>query len=165
MSELRLKSILGVPLVVSHFLAVVLLFVIRLVNAFTIAEEFWTALALIGPMFAAHTSLIISSIVVNRRNRCGSSAKVGWQFAFLGLFIAVAFIICLYGAIILFWLKIGLRSFEQFKNTLGVIEAVFGVYLGVFVRALFGKNTTLQSASMTSPGMERGPHKGSPGPG
>jgi hypothetical protein len=136
MGEAQLKVRLGVFLIVAHFFAIVLIVVLHFMGGF-LFEEMTTAVALVAPLFAGYTTLIIKYIIDSRRDVVPVQKPVTSVFAFVSFLTPALFVFAIYALIILKALNVGFDSFDQFKILLGLVEAAFAVYLGQIVYAMF----------------------------
>jgi hypothetical protein len=133
----RHSAIVGLMIVLGHFSLLILVIALwlRYPTGFLFGEMV-TAIGIIGPLFAAYTTVIINVILRTRHERVeadrGNGFSRGMSIALPILFAAIV------GRIIWCWtFKIGFTDFEQFKVALGSIEGVFGLYVGQFIYGIF----------------------------
>jgi hypothetical protein len=150
MREERLKTTLGLYIVVAHF-AIILLIVAFWFSDYFLFEEMTTALALIIPMFATYTTVIIRNIIDEMHPTQRESKEVTVAFTFISFFIPSLFTFFIAALIILKALNIGFDSFEQFKILLGLAETIFALYVGQIISKLFNKRNEVETPVMNSP--------------
>jgi hypothetical protein len=134
MTVQKLRNRSACYLVGGHFLLLILL----LVYPGFAFEKSIALVAIIGPLFAGFTTLIIkyfaSTSVAEMRDRSRAAPPL--------VFFAFLIPTCLYTAILLIVLgyahaKLDINSFDSVKNAVGGLEALFGVYIGYLVGDLF----------------------------
>ena len=141
MTEDKLKSTLGIILVIAHFLVILLVIVFYFLEAF-LFEEMTTTLALIIPMFAVYTTAIIKSIIDNKNTEHDPTVplrNVTNSFVFVSLFLPVLFTLFVLALVVLKAFNVGFDKFEQFKILIGLAETIFGIYVGQIIGSLFDK--------------------------
>jgi hypothetical protein len=134
MTEVQLKSRIGIFLIMSHFFLILLIMILYLFGGF-LFEEVTTTIALIFPMFSIYTTAIIKNIIANRTQRQTWSKDVTRDYIFITFFIPSIFIVFLIS--IIFIKVFNITTFEQFKIMLGVSETVFGTYVGLVLSSMF----------------------------
>jgi hypothetical protein len=139
MSERNLAAFIGIAFVVSNFLTIFLVIALYALRGFTF-EEMTTTIAIIIPVFAAHTTTIVKFAAKHRdvNNVAHQENRQTFLFTFISIFVTTMLIIAVIGLVFMRAFNIGLTTFEQFKIMLGGIEAVFAGYAGLVVSALFG---------------------------
>jgi hypothetical protein len=138
MRESTLRVCTAVLFVVSHFITLILVGALYLQRGFTF-DETLTTIAIITPLFAGYTTLIVKFIVANR-SKLPDPATDPLQsglFVFLSLFIPILFILVIVAIVLARGFNAGITTFEQFKILLGVVEGAFAVYVGLILNALF----------------------------
>jgi small-conductance mechanosensitive channel len=146
-TEDKLKSTLGILLVIAHFLVILLVVVFYFLEAF-LFEEMTTTLALIIPMFAVYTTAIVKSIIENRNiehNPTVPVRNVTNSFVFISLVIPVLFTLFVLALVVLKAFNVGFDKFEQFKILIGLTETIFGIYVGQIIGSLFDKSKMKKS--------------------
>lgn len=141
MTESKLRDSVGLLLIISHFVVIMVIIVLTLfLERFTF-DEMTTAIALILPMFAVYTTVIIKHIIGNRENVNAAPKTVTRNFAFISFFLPILFILAILLIVLSRSEKKGFENFEQFKITLGIIESVFAIYVGQIINSLFKSKT------------------------
>lgn len=137
MNEYKLKVSVGVFLILSHFLVIVLIVALKIRGGFDY-EEMTTAIALIIPMFAAYSTAIIKFFIDNKDVPDEEQlSHVRKPFVFVTFLIPALFVSSLISVILLRARRIGISDAQQFKQMLGMIETVFGIYIGLLMRSMF----------------------------
>ncbi len=138
MTESTLRIATAGLFVVSHFLTLVLVGALYLKRGFTF-EETTTTIAIIAPLFAGYTTLIVKHIIANRNRKSDPSTSPiqSGLFVFVSLFIPVVFICVIVSMVLVRAYNAGISDFEQFKILLGIVEGAFAVYVGLIINALF----------------------------
>lgn len=136
MTERKLKFAIGIALIGMH-VGVMLLVIAFYVHGGFSFDQLTTVLAVIAPMFAGYTTAITVFIVNNRYQTRDVSKSVTATFALMSLMFPVLFTVLIVGAISLQAFTLIFANFEEFKQALVVIEAVFAGYVGRFVYAMF----------------------------
>jgi hypothetical protein len=152
MTENKLKSTLGIFLIIAHFVVILMVVVFYFLDAF-LFEEMTTTLALIIPMFAVYTTAIIKSIIDNRNIEHNPTIPVPHvtnSFVFVSLVLPALFALFVLGLVTLKAFSVGFDSFEQFKILIGLAETIFGIYVGQIIGSLFDKGKKKQSQKKKS---------------
>lgn len=136
MSENRLRSILGIALVVSQFVVVVWTVYVYVRGGLKF-DEMTTAVALLVPMFAVHTTTVVKYFVIHKHRVSSQEEPVTLPFAFLSFFFPVLFVCALLTLVGLKAYGIALASFGEFKTALGLVQTCFAVYIGLFISSLY----------------------------
>jgi hypothetical protein len=100
-------------------------------------DEMTTSFALISPLLAGYTTVILTFIRKNRNNMCDTSPKVNFAYWGLAFFYTLSFLIAICVVLIFKAHNLGFANFEQFKYTLALIETMFGIYVGHFIYTMF----------------------------
>jgi len=104
-------------------------------------EEMTTAVALITPMFASFTTVIVKQVIAERSKRVVASPAVNGAFVFLSFFFPALFVAYLGVITFLKAFNVKIENVEQFKGLLAVGETGFAVYIGMFIGSLFQQPT------------------------
>jgi hypothetical protein len=128
-----LKSTVGLFLILAHFGAICLPFILAYWS-FRLEEAGKIALVL-APVFSLYTVAIVKDIIKNQSAR-SSNKIVNLNFVFISFFFPVLFSIALYGIIIAYALS-WIDDFDEMRNALSGVEIIFGVYLGFILDNLF----------------------------
>lgn len=140
MTESKTRTALGLFLVVSHFAVLVLIITLHFFGGFTF-DEMTTAVAIITPMFASFTTVIVSQVIAERTQFRAASKQVSMAFVFLSFFFPVLLVAYLVAIILLRAFNVAIENFENFKGLLALGETAFAVYIGQFVKSLFKQAT------------------------
>ena len=136
MKESKLKSILGLLIIISHFIAILLTIFLWILGGF-LFDEMTTTVALIIPLFSIYTTAIIKDVIANRVSRPTKQKTVSPEYVFITFFIPGIFVFLLISIIILKSFNIGFEDFEQFKIMLGLLQTIFGAYMGLVLSSQF----------------------------
>ena len=137
MTETRLRSLLGLFLIVSQFAVILMTASLHFLGGLRF-DEMTTAVALIVPMFAVHTTTVVKYFIAHRADaEEDGSSRVTVAFTFLALFFPLLFVSSLFAVILLKAYGVALGSFDQFKGALGIIQTCFAVYIGLFISSLY----------------------------
>ena len=136
MTEIDLKNRIGLFIIIFHFLSIILILILYLLNGF-LFDEMTTTIALVIPMFSIYTTTIIKRIISSKLKSNLNSPHVSNEYVFITFFIPSLFIAFLYVIILLKAFNIGFNSFEEFKIMLAVTETAFGTYMGIVLSSLF----------------------------
>jgi hypothetical protein len=141
MTARTIQAIVGVIFIVSHIGVLILVAAFYIARGFTF-EEMTTTIAIIAPVFAGYTLIIVRAIMAERtQSDTVPKVKERFLFTFLSLFVPVVFVVVLVAIICLRAYNVGISSFEQFKTMLALVEGVFAVYLGPIIQSLFSAGT------------------------
>jgi len=135
MRDEELKERIGLFVIVSHFLCVVLVVVFFLMGGFEF-DEMTTIISLVLPVFAVYTSGIVKYII-SRKHKSTKGRLVSKSYAFISFLMPVVFIAAVFSVITLSAFNYGFSSFEQLKYMLGLVEVVFGAYMGVIMASMY----------------------------
>ena len=135
MTEQQLKRLIGLFIVISHFSVVIFVIGLYFARAF-LFEEMTTIVALILPMFSVYTTAIIKYVIATKTMQ-RRGAKLNSEYIFITFLIPALFVASLFGIIFAKSLNYGFSSFDQFKNLLGLIQVIFGAYMGLILSTMF----------------------------
>jgi hypothetical protein len=136
MTESRLQAVLGVLLIISQF-GVILATMYIYVRGGLRFDEMSTAIALLVPMFAVHTTTVVKFFVANKHATNPREVPVTSTFVFLSIFFPVVFVLALLCVIGLKSYGIAFASFNEFRVALGLVQTCFAVYIGLFISSLY----------------------------
>jgi hypothetical protein len=138
MTELKLRNLISVFLIVAHVVIFGLIVLLRLLHGLT-TTEFSTAVSIIAPMLGAATGLAISYVIGAKKKprKSAASPELSGVYVFTALFLPVLFVLAIAGIVIL--TATGFTSFEEFKAALAAVETIFGAYTGRMLASLFEK--------------------------
>jgi hypothetical protein len=137
MTELQLRNRLGMAIVSVHFLLIGVVIVLFFAGGF-LFPEMTTTVALLVPIFASYTTAVVRETLKTKVAAPDTSETLSPQFVRLSWFTLVVFSLFLVAIILCKALHIGFANFEEFKILLAIGETAFGVYLGMFVKSLYG---------------------------
>jgi hypothetical protein len=140
MTESKTRTALGLFLVISHFAVLLLIITLHFLGGFKF-DEMTTAVAIITPMFASFTTVIVSQVITERSQVAAASENVSAPFVFLSFFFPVLFVGYLVAVILLRAFNLAIENFEHFKGLLALGETAFAVYIGQFIKGLFKQAT------------------------
>jgi hypothetical protein len=132
--DFRIK--VGLFFVVTHFIILAWVLICKFMGGYTF-EEMTTLIALLIPMFASYSTVIIKDIVKNAEVDQTNKVVYTAQFKFLTLFLCILFFGFLFTVIFLKAFNYGFEDFEQLKLTVGILESMFGAYVGQFIFSMY----------------------------
>ena len=138
MSLNQIRARIGIFLLVAHATMMALLLFFYFFGGFTF-PEFMDSIGLIGPIFAAFTTIIVRWYLKNSHTIDNSEA-VSRPYIFITIGLPSFFVSFI---ILLIWAKaynFGIESFANFKTILALGETGFAVSLGFLVESLFTEN-------------------------
>jgi hypothetical protein len=135
MRESRIKTMVGLFLVISHFIVILLVIFFYFRHGF-LFDEMTTTEALIVPMFAGNTTLTVSWIIATRKEQPVEDKVLSGAFTFLSFFFPVVFTVYVALVVCLKAFNV-IEDLEKFKAMLGLGETFFAVYVGMFAKSLF----------------------------
>jgi hypothetical protein len=91
MTESKTRTALGLFLVISHFAVLLLIITLHFLGGFKF-DEMTTAVAIITPMFASFTTVIVNQVITERSGVAAASENVSAPFVFLSFFFPVLFV-------------------------------------------------------------------------
>jgi hypothetical protein len=127
----------GIFMIVTHFGILLSIFAFWISGGF-LFDEMITALGLIAPLFAGYSTVIFSYIADHNKMK-PPSEPVTVSYRVVSFLVALLFAVVVGGAVVLWAFKIGFTDFEQFKIVVGLLEGMFGVYVGQFIYSMFPK--------------------------
>ena len=136
MTETQLKTRVGLFVVIAHFSILILVLVLYVLGGF-LFNEMTTTSALIVPMFSVYTTAIIKYIIAGKNRMPCKGDPVTGEYAFIAWFVPGLFVGVLIAAILLKAFNVGFSSFEEFKIMMGVLETVFGAYVGLVLASMY----------------------------
>ena len=134
MTDTRIKSQIGLFIVISHVLIVLLTGAYGIKKWF-LPEEMKTIIALLSPILGVYAAAVVKYFTVQRYQK-GKGCKVRNEFAVLTYFIVFVFIGCIALVITLSALNLGF-TYEQTLTTIAAIETAFGGYFSIVLSSLF----------------------------
>jgi hypothetical protein len=136
MNRHQLRSTVGLFLVLAQFALMGAILWLGLTDRLTF-DDATTAIALVLPLFAVHTTTIVKYFVEHAERQPNSSAgRLSAAYALLSFIIPVIFVAYFF-ALVAIRASGGLPKFENFKTALGIGETAFGLYVGLIVGSLF----------------------------
>ncbi|PZF72565.1 hypothetical protein [Taibaiella soli] len=146
MKENKLINILSILFITGHFSIIIEILALRFIGWYD-TPAIKICLPIIVPLFAAYTTVIINYYVVNKSKTRVSEDLVNIVFAFIAIFIPLVFI-CIMGYI-LYYQAVSPMDNDDFTFFLGLGELIFGVYLGILVKSIYGATPPLESKKQT----------------
>ena len=135
MYERNLKKAISVFVTLSHIMMFVTFIAFYSIRGFTF-EEMTTCLALMGPVFSGFTTIIFKNVIQEKYITRGGR-RVSGLYVFHSFLLPGALVGLIFAAVFLKAFNQVFSSFEQFKLTLGLIEAAFAAYVGQFLSSLY----------------------------
>lgn len=157
MDFLSIKRRATLLLIGSHVLCVSWIIILYFLGGFAF-EDLTTAIALLVPLFAGFTTMIVRDAVAQAspEARPEQNRQMPWAFRFLTLTFTAGFSVYLFVIVTLKGFNLGFRTFEEFKILLGVSETVFGVYVGILLPTLFTHGAEKKQLAGTTTGNPTG---------
>lgn len=149
MTEVQLKNVIGLFLVIGHFAIILLLLLLYFSGGF-LFEEMTTTLSLISPMLASYTTVVIRHILMHKRPSARGRTPVSFPFILITFMLPSLFLFFIGGLVLFKAHNIAFETFEQFKTLLAAGETIFGVYIGHVVASLFEEHKPKQSGKTTA---------------
>lgn len=138
MTEHRLKTLLGVYIIILNVFLISLVFVCFHEGGFD-PDELTTVLAIVFPMFACYTTAATRHLVNERAVRHIKTKKLSNAFVVISFAMPSAFVMVISFVIYLQADGRTFTNFEQFKKLLLIVETLFSAYLGQILYATFGR--------------------------
>jgi len=144
MKETRLKTIIFVFMLIAK-IATLLAILVEYATDGLEKTEMFSSIALIMPLFTVYLSVIIKDLMDN-------PYKENKEIKYVKTSISVlAFVVFPLYALAIIWLIVlagsGKISGEELQPYLGIIESIFGIYVGQIILTLFGnKETKIKTA-------------------
>jgi hypothetical protein len=137
MKQSRFKNIVSALLILSHFVAIILVILSYFLKGFEF-NQFTTTIGLIIPIFATYTTYIVQDMVKNKDIKPPKTEpQLNKIYIFTTIFLISLFSIYIISIIILKSMNAVLEDFDKFKTMLMLGEAMFGVYIGKLISDLF----------------------------
>jgi hypothetical protein len=136
MTERSLRDLVGIFIIIANLLVIAVTLILYFLGGF-LFDELTTTIALLVPMFSVYTTAIVKSFVSHRRQIRDTSSPVTPQYVFVAWVFPLTFTAFLVTLVVMKAFNVGFSSFEQFKGLLIASEAIFGVYVGLVLSAMF----------------------------
>lgn len=133
MKEIKIKIYLSVFFILSHFGIVLYLVYLRYYLDYIQQRDFEAAASIIFPVFATISTIIIKYIIENKNRSLVKSRKVNNLFVFISFLLPFLFVLSL---VIVIYLQ-RVKPNPNFVPILGILESLFGVYIGYIIKSLF----------------------------
>jgi hypothetical protein len=155
---LRLKRTITILMIMSHLVTFFWILVLYVFGGFAF-DELTTAIALLMPLFAGFTTMIVKDTIAEAAPGAVAvqTRELPWSFGFLTLAFCGSFTAYLVLIVTLKGFNVGFSSFDQFKVLLGISETVFGVYIGYLMPILFTQGGHQPSRPPTDGGATKPP--------
>ncbi|HEA19512.1 hypothetical protein LCGC14_0710540 [marine sediment metagenome] len=133
MKEVKIKIALSLFFILSHFGLMLYIIYLHFYKDWLGKEDFEASISILGPIFATITTVIIKYIIDNKNKSLKQSRKVNYLFVFVSFLLPILFVL-----VIFFIIDKQTKSpIVGFIALLGMIESLFGVYIGFIVKSLF----------------------------
>ena len=133
MKEIKIKIYVSVFFILSHFGVVLYLVYLRYYLDYIGHKDFEAAASIIFPVFVTITTIIIKYIIENKYRSLEKSRIVNKMYVFISFLIPLLFVAILIAVIY----KQQSSPIAEFVPVLGLIESLFGVYIGYIIKSLF----------------------------
>ena len=141
MTETKLRTVVGIFLMVSHI--VILLLVLVLFQEAKLTEgEFTTSMGIMVPALSALATLSVTYAISMKRRKqyAARSERLSGIYVFTALLFPSVYLLLMAGLVLMKGLD-RFSSFEQFKLSLGAVETIFAGYTGKVMASLFSSGT------------------------
>lgn len=135
MRESKLKNVIAISIATSKFLIIVWLLLLFLAESYSF-DDFISIMSIILPAFSVHASVIIRYTVMQRYKNQAEDRVVKASFLYTTLAMLFFYTFAII-ATLAYRHDVGPDSMENVKTSLGLIETVFGGYLGYAIANLF----------------------------
>ncbi|GAB4198503.1 MAG: hypothetical protein OHK0057_18670 [Thermoflexibacter sp.] len=135
MRESKLKNVIAISIAASKFLIIIWLLLLFLAESYSF-DDFISIVSIILPAFSVHASVIIRNIVMQRYKNQAEDREVKASFLYTTLAMLFFYTLAII-ATLAYRHDVGPEAMENVKTSLGLIETVFGGYLGYAVANLF----------------------------
>src|ERR1700694_4576154 len=129
MTERKLKHLLGIFLVASHFTLILLCLALYAMAAFRL-DELTTILAIVVPVVAGYTTSVVAFFISDRHTFVDETKRVNGIFAAVSFVPALIIFTVIAASIFLKAYNQVFANFEDFKRVLLLIESFFAIYAG-----------------------------------
>lgn len=129
MKESRLKNIIAISIATSKFLIIAWLLLLFLAESYTF-DDFISIMSIILPAFSVHASVIVRHTVMQRYKNQAEDREVKASFLYTTLAILFFYTLAIIATL-------AYRHDVGPETSLGLIETVFGGYLGYAIANLF----------------------------
>ncbi|SFE62117.1 hypothetical protein [Thermoflexibacter ruber] len=135
MRESKLKNVIAISIATSKFLIIVWLLLLFLAESYSF-DDFISIMSIILPAFSVHASVIIRYTVMQRYKNQAEDREVKASFLYTTLAMLFFYTLAII-ATLAYRHDVGPEAMENVKTSLGLIETVFGGYLGYAIANLF----------------------------
>jgi hypothetical protein len=135
MKESKLKNVIAISIATSKFLIIAWLLLLFLAESYSF-DDFISIMSIILPAFSVHASVIIRYTVMQRYKNQAEDREVKASFLYTTLAMLFFYTFAIV-AVLAYRHDVGPEAMENVKTSLGLIETVFGGYLGYAVANLF----------------------------
>lgn len=150
MNKSLFQHILGWVLILAHCAIFALIVYCNLKAGYDFSK-LTTTLALIVPMFAGYTSVIVKFIIQNAQQPSNGQVAVSWSMVMLSFFFAVIFVTAIIVVVLLRTWNVAFGDFDQFKWILGAIETAFAIYLSQIISSVYGSEVAAPAGVPIAP--------------
>jgi len=146
MSEQRLRIVIALEILSTHFILPILLVMGLLNDRFTF-EHFTSLLGIMLPITASDATIITEWILRIRNRQSASARKVNPVYAAYSIALVSLFLAAYVAIVALKTFRLISIEFETFKGIVIAIESVFGVYLSKLIISLFEEKKAARAAA------------------
>jgi DMSO reductase anchor subunit len=134
MKESRLKAIIFIFMILAKFLTLLAILIEYATDGLEKSEMF-SSIALIMPLFAVYITVILKDLMSNPYKEKQESKYLKTSLTLMTFIVFPIYALSIIGVIIL--AGSGKIAGEELQPILGIIESVFGIYVGQVVTTLF----------------------------
>jgi chromate transport protein ChrA len=133
MNKGKIRNVVGIFMIVSHFVVILLIIYYRFQNKYD-DDTLKTSLPVIIPLFATYTTMIVRHSFENQA-KASVMEGASVMYTFIAFFIPFVFFVFLLAIVVN--QATSPLSLENFAAYLGLCETIFGIYLGIILKDMF----------------------------
>ncbi|WP_237561811.1 hypothetical protein [Flagellimonas algicola] len=137
MKENTIRTILCYAFILSHFGIILYLVYLHFYNEWINVGDFTASIAILTPAFTITTTAILKYVIDNRSIELSNGETANSMFVFVSFFIPIVYILSL----IFIINRQTLEPINDYVAVLGILESLFGIYIGYVIRSLFDKKS------------------------
>ena len=139
MTQNKIRSILALLYVISNFILIILVIILKLATPYMDAAMFKTTLAVLLPTFAGYTTLILTFLIKFQSRINLGTAKVNAVFSFLSIFISTVLIFLSFFVVIYQYYRSD--TIENYAMYLTAIQSLVAVHTSLILKSIFESGT------------------------
>lgn len=135
MTDRKLRASLGIGIFVGQLILVLLVLLSPLYGVD--APDAKSLLTVVAPIFGIHLTLVVRYFATNMYSVRGKGRVVSLPFVFVSVAAPLVLFVATVTTFVAYALGLWNVSLEETRLTLAALEALFGIYLGIVIGALF----------------------------